>query len=465
MKRKIISYFMIIIFLTLSLVMVGFGVAATYYYYQSIANTFQQQAESVSPVWARETDFSGIKLMDYSDDIIKQYEVKGSQLQLLKRDGKLIQSSTGFNEGTTYYVDPSVLTLKTVYKTEKNKYSGEKIMAVYTPLIFEGQTVGVLRYVISLTKIDSMIMHLIGIGIIICVVVAVIVLLVSLKLGNSIVRPLNDIIDFTKKMPDNKYRKRIKKIYPNEIGEMAKMLNYMADEILKTDRFKNDFISSVTHELRTPLTGIKGWIETIQAPHDLSDEELKFGLGIIGSESERLIVLVEDLLDFSRYQSNRIELVTASVNVDKIINEVIFTLKQKSEKKGIRLVAQTIPITITADGNKLKQVVFNILDNAINFSYKDSIINIIQTINQDSVLIQIINVGIGIKKENLEHIMKSFYKIDPKSAGSGLGLAISRSIVDNHGGTLQIESEYGKGTTVNISLPLEGIAVLHQSFE
>ncbi|MBX4264929.1 HAMP domain-containing sensor histidine kinase [Clostridium estertheticum] len=465
MKRKIISYFMIIIFLTLSLVMVGFGVAATYYYYQSIANTFQQQAESVSPVWARETDFSGIKLMDYSDDIIKQYEVKGSQLQLLKRDGKLIQSSTGFNEGTTYYVDPSVLTLKTVYKTEKNKYSGEKIMAVYTPLIFEGQTVGVLRYVVSLTKIDSMIMHLIGIGIIICVVVAVIVLLVSLKLGNSIVRPLNDIIEFTQKMPEDKYRKRIKEIYPNELGEMAKMLNYMADEILKTDRFKNDFISSVTHELRTPLTGIKGWIETIQAPHDLSDEELKFGLGIISDESERLIVLVEDLLDFSRYQSNRIELVTASVNVDKIINEVIFTLKQKSEKKGIRLVAQTIPITITADGNKLKQVVFNILDNAINFSYKDSIINIIQTINQDSVLIQIINVGIGIKKENLEHIMKSFYKIDPKSAGSGLGLAISRSIVDNHGGTLQIESEYGKGTTVNISLPLEGIAVLHQSLE
>ncbi|MBU3183473.1 HAMP domain-containing sensor histidine kinase [Clostridium estertheticum] len=461
MKQKIIAYFMIIIFLTLSLVMSGFGVAATYYYYQSIANTFQQQAESVSPVWTRETDFSSIKLMDYSDDIIKQYEVKGSQLQLLKRDGKLIQSSTGFNEGTTYYIDPSVLSLKTTYKTEKNKYSGEKIMAVYTPLIFEGQTVGVLRYVVSLTKIDSLIMHLIGIGIIICVVVAVIVLLVSLKLGNSIVRPLNDIIEFTQKMPEDKYRKRIKEIYPNELGEMAKMLNYMADEILKMDRLKSDFISSVTHELRTPLTGIKGWIETIQAPHDLSDEELKFGLGIISDESERLIVLVEDLLDFSKYQSNRIELVTSSVKVDKIINEVIFTLKQKSEKKGIRLVANTIPVTITADGNKLKQVVFNILDNAINFSYKDSAINIIQTINQDSVLIQIINIGIGIKKENLEHIMESFYKIDPKSVGTGLGLAISTSIVDNHGGTLQIESEYGKGTTVNISLPLEGVGILH----
>jgi len=463
MKRKIILYFMIIISLTLSLVMSGFGVAATYYYHHSIANTFRQQAETISPVWKGETDFSSVKLMDYSDEIIKRYEVKGSQLQLLKRDGKLIQSSTGFNEGTTYWVDPSVLSLKTTYKTEKIKYSGEKIMAIYTPLIFEGQAVGVLRYVVSLTGIDSLIMHLLGFGIIICVVVGVIVLIVSFKLGNSIVRPLNDIINFTRKMPEDKYKKRIEKKYSNELGEMAKMLNYMADEILKTDRLKNDFISSVTHELRTPLTGIKGWIETIQAPHDLSDEELKFGLGIISNESERLILLVEDLLDFSRYQSNRIELVTSSIGVDKIINEVMFSLKQKSEKKGIRLLAQTIPITITADGNKLKQVVFNVLDNAINFSYKDSVINIVQSIDQESVFIKITNIGIGIKQENLKHIMESFYKIDPKSVGAGLGLAISRSIIDNHGGTLKIESEYGKGTTVNISLPLEGIGAQHQS--
>ena len=278
--------------------------------------------------------------------------------------------------------------------------------------------------------------------------------LVSLHLGNSIVRPLDDIISFTQKMAAGEYKKKIEKVYPYELGDLAKMLNYMGDEILKTDRLKNDFITSVSHELRTPLTGIKGWIETMSDPRGLSDEEFQFGLTIINNESERLISLVEGLLDFSSYQSNRIKLVRSSFNVDKLIHEVTFQLKKKAEKKEIRLIVETIPVNITADGDKLKQVVLNILDNAIKFSYKDSTIHILQSINHESVLIEISDNGIGIKQDKLKYIMESFYKIDPKSIGVGLGLAISRSILDMHKGTIKIDSEYGKGTSVIISLPL-----------
>lgn len=114
-----------------------------------------------------------------------------------------------------------------------------------------------------------------------------------------------------------------------------------------------------------------------------------------------------------------------------------------------------MPVIITADSDKLKQVMLNILDNAIKFSYKDSTIHVTQSVNHNFVLIKISDTGIGIKEENLEHVMKSFYKIDPKSIGAGLGLVISRNIVEMHKGTLQIDSEYGKGTVVIISLPLE----------
>jgi len=229
----------------------------------------------------------------------------------------------------------------------------------------------------------------------------------------------------------------------------------MGDEILKTDRLKNDFISSISHELRTPLTGIKGWIETMQEPNGLSDEELKFGVGIINDESERLISLVENLLDFSRYQSDRIELILSEVKVDKLIREVTFQLQKKAEKKEIRFIVETIPAVITADGSKLKQVILNVLDNAIKFSYKESTIHVTQSINNNIVLIKISDTGIGIKEEDTNYVMESFYKIDPKSIGAGLGLVISRNIVDMHKGTLKIDSEYGKGTSVIISLPLE----------
>lgn len=453
MKRKVILYFMIIILFTLGLVMVGFSIGIRQYYYKGIANTFQNQAETAPSVWTKQTDLANAKLTDSSDEIIKNYQFKEAELQLLKINGQLIQSSTGFYEDKVYSVDPSVLDLKTTYKIEKNAYSGEKIMAVYTPLVFDGQVLGVLRYATSLTKVDALIINLLSYGMIICAFIAVIVFIISLRLGNMIVKPLNDIINFTKKMAEGKYKERIEESYPHELGEMAKMLNYMGDEILKTDRLKNDFIASISHELRTPLTGIKGWIETMRGSNGLSDEEFQFGLGIIDHESERLIGLVENLLDFSRYQSDRIKLILSEVNVDRIVQEVAFQLQKKAEKKGIQLIVEMVPLTITADGNKLKQVILNTLDNAIKFSYKDSTIHVVQSINHNFVSIKISDTGIGIKEEELKHVMEAFYKSDAKSSGAGLGLVISRNIVDMHKGTLQIDSEYGKGTSVIISLP------------
>ncbi len=111
------------------------------------------------------------------------------------------------------------------------------------------------------------------------------------------------------------------------------MLNYMADEITKADHMKNDFISSISHELRTPLTGIKGWAETMRDPEGLTEEEMKFGLKIIDEETERLISLVESLLDFSRYQSDRMILSLSFVPFDELIEKVTFELLKKGRKK------------------------------------------------------------------------------------------------------------------------------------
>ncbi|WP_241406369.1 hypothetical protein [Clostridium beijerinckii] len=210
MKRRIIVYFMIISLLTLGLVMIGFGIGIRQYYYQGIANTFQSQAEAIPSVLSRETDFTNKSLEEFSSEIIKNYQINGSELQLLKRNGKLIQSSTGFYEDKTYLIDSDVLDLKTTYKIEKNSYSGQKIMAVYTPLVFDGQVLGILRYTTSLTQVNALIINLLIYGIIICIFIAVIVFFVSLRLGNIIVEPLNDIINFTKKIAEGKYKEKSK---------------------------------------------------------------------------------------------------------------------------------------------------------------------------------------------------------------------------------------------------------------
>ena len=455
MKRKIILYFMIIIFLTLSLVTVGFNFALTHFYQQSIANTFQTHAEGVSFNWSSEVDLSYERLISYSEQIIKTYQYKEGELQLLNREGELIQSSSGFFETVRLDIDPMVLEGKTIYKIENIKVTKEKILALYTPLIYRGQVVGILRYVTTLKNAESLINTLTVYAVSICIVVAFLVFLISLRLGNSIVKPLKDIIRHTQKMAQGQYKNKMEKTFPHELGELADMLNFMSDEILKTDRLKNDFISSITHELRTPLTGIKGWIETIQDSDGLTKEEFQFGLNIINSESERLIGLVEDLLDFSRYQSDRMNLIKTKVQIDQLIQEVTFQLQKKMEKKELQLIVETSPVDIIVDRDKLKQVLLNVLDNAVKFSNKEEKIHIIQTTFQNELRIEIKDNGIGITKENQKHIMESFYKIDTKSLGAGLGLAISKSIIEMHHGTIQIESEYEKGTSVIILLPIE----------
>ena len=119
--------------------------------------------------------------------------------------------------------------------------------------------VGILRYVSSLTLVQEVITSLLEYGLLISLGVALIVFLISLRLTDSIVKPVKEIIHVTEEMSKGYFEQRIKEDFPYEIGEMARMLNYMAEEIVKKERMKNDFISSISHELRTPLTGIKGW--------------------------------------------------------------------------------------------------------------------------------------------------------------------------------------------------------------
>ena len=453
MKQKVVLYFMFLIALTLTLVMVSFGIGMKRYFYQEISDTVKNHAEAVLPVWTRQGDFTALQLADESDAIIKAYRMDDATLSLLTRNGQLIQSSTGYLAKKNDSIDPEVFRFHTVYHIERPEYGGEKIMSVYTPLLYQGQTAGVLKYDVSLTDTDARIYKLLSWGFGVCLLVAFLVFLVSLHLGNSIVKPLKSIIMLTKRMEEGNYKEKIEKSYPYEAGELVDMLNYMADEITKADHMKNDFISSISHELRTPLTGIKGWAETMRDPEGLTEDEMKFGLKIIDEETERLISLVESLLDFSRYQSDRMVLSLSFVPFDELIEKVTFELIKKAEKKNIHLITETTPAVLEADWDKLKQVVLNVLDNAINFSPKNSDIVITQTMGDHCVRLVIRDTGIGVKAEHLKYLTQSFYKADKKSAGEGLGLAISRKIMTLHGGTLSIESEYGKGTAVTLNLP------------
>lgn len=314
----------------------------------------------------------------------------------------------------------------------------------------------VLRYLTSMEGVNSNLLNLTLLSIAIGVAVLTIVLLLSFGLANSIVRPLNNITAVSAQMAKGKFTTRIKGDYRYEIGELASTLNYMADEIVRSNQIKDDFISSISHELRTPLTSIKGWSETLVSG-GYDPEETKLGVGIISRESDRLIGLVEEILDFSKLQQNEMKLSMGQVDIKVLLQETLLNIWAKAEKKRIHLLLECEEtIFIKGDANRLKQVFLNLVDNAVKFSPEDSsIVLSAERLSGTEMTVTVRDSGIGISEVHLSRVRDRFFQVDALNGGTGLGLAISQQIVELHNGKLEMDSELGKGTQVTVILPLD----------
>jgi signal transduction histidine kinase len=284
--------------------------------------------------------------------------------------------------------------------------------------------------------------------------VLVIVFVVSTGLANSIVRPINNIRDVSAQMAQGRFDARIEGDYRYELGELASTLNYMAQEIVRTNQIKDDFISSISHELRTPLTSIKGWSETLNSG-GYDPEETKIGMKIISKETDRLIGLVEEILDFSKLEQNAMKLVMGTVDLRELLQEIMLNVWAKAEMKQIKLQldSEETAYLVHGDGNRLKQVFLNIVDNAIKFSHESSIIFLSLQRIDGNIEISVQDTGIGISAENLARVRDRFFQVDHQNGGTGLGLAISQQFIERHHGQMLIRSELGAGTTITVSLP------------
>jgi len=267
-------------------------------------------------------------------------------------------------------------------------------------------------------------------------------------------KPLKLVSVGAEKMAKGNFKESIPNYSKDEIGSLADTLNYMSEEILKNERLKNEFISSVSHELRTPLTSIKGWAIVLESS-DLEDkEEVREGLKIIESEVERLTYLVEELLDFSKLISGKITLRKEMISIGEFTQDILRQLEPKLLSRGIEVIFEELQVKpIEVDKNRMKQVLINILDNAIKFSPNDSKIIVKLVEDEKYLTISIKDYGYGISKDELPHVKEKFYKGRNINASNGIGLSICEEIITQHGGLLKIDSELQKGTEVIIMLP------------
>ena len=334
--------------------------------------------------------------------------------------------------------------------------TNEHVMSISVPLKVNNQIEGVVRYSLSLKQIDNTIIKLVFFFIVAGVIILIIALLLSLRFAESLIKPLKNLKQFANELAQGNYNIKLKKeqLHDDEIADLVKTFEHMAVEIDKSRKLKEEFISSVSHELRTPLTSIKGWSETL-AYEGIGKEELDLGLGIIQDETERMISLVEDLLDFSRLSSDKIRLQIDMVDVTRLAKGVVTQLAVKANEKNITLLTEFKTeeiLDIQGDKNRLRQVLINLVQNAIKFTTEGGYVVVVVSQGEEFTTFTVTDNGVGIKKENLTKVLDKFFQEDYNKSGSGLGLAISNEIVKLHGGKMIIDSEKGVGTTITFTL-------------
>ena len=447
-----------------ALVMVAvavFTVASAQYYYDAVRSGLEARARVAADT------FTGYgvrsygeyyRLASYSVETFEEKDVL--ELQFINTNGRVQTSSYGLTAGTspgTGDIERAIAGEMGYFRGE-DPQTGETILSVACPLEFNARVMGVLRYVTSLRAVEHQVFvsFLLAAGL--ALVVVALVLVSNVLFINRVVEPVAVVSDAARRISGGSYGIRIDNHYQDELGELVDNINDMSLKISQAEQIQQEFISSVSHELRTPLTAINGWAETLEVDPFGNAEQTKRGLAIIGKESRRLTTMVEELLEFTKIQDGRFTLRIGTVDLVSELEDTIYTYRELFRQEGIEvnydLGGEDVP-PIAADGERMKQVFSNVLDNARKHGGAGKRIDVSARAENGGVVVRVRDYGPGIPPEELPFVKQKFYKGSSKARGSGIGLAVCDEIVRLHGGTFAVGNadDGNGGAVVTITLP------------
>lgn len=241
-----------------------------------------------------------------------------------------------------------------------------------------------------------------------------------------------------------------------ETNELAETLNYAADELSKNDALQKELIANISHDLRTPLTMIEGYGEVMR---DIPGENTPENVQVIIDETQRLSQLVNDLLDLSKLRAGTKKMEPVRVNLTELVRTTLVRYEKLTEHNGYRIEFHADgEAEILADRTMILQVVYNLINNAINYTGEDKRVTVTQTVKDGRVRIGVADTGEGIDKDQLPLIWDRYYKVDKvhrrAMIGTGLGLSIVKGILEMHGASYGVESTKGKGSLFWFEFPV-----------
>ena len=455
-KSRLVKSFSIVIFITILVLDILLITFVRKYYYDNMNDLLKNQLQITTNFYKKYFNLYSLEENIY-DSLDSFWEQTDAQIQIYDNTGSMLMDSIGVVEDNVKYMDVQ----KSLQGEKNNRWIGNvsyydyKVMALSTPIESDGKVIGVMRLVVSLEAVDKGISNIIVFFLIISITVLIFSILVSTILAKNIVVPIKKLTIVAEEMAGGSLGVRSDTNSKDEIGKLAKTLDYMAEEIQKREQLKNEFISSISHELRTPLTAIKGWVITLDDSQTDKDT-LKMGLNIIEKETDRLVNMVEELLDFSRLSSGKMTLNKKEVSIKAISDyiDVYMSARARRENKRLNINLDSENKKIYVDIDRIKQVLINLLDNAFKFTEAEGTISISFSSVEGSLKIIVQDDGCGISEEDLPRVKEKFYKGKNAKSKNGIGLSICDEIVKLHDGEIFIESEEGKGTLVTVILPV-----------
>jgi len=467
MNSNLLSKFVIIYFIV---IIIGFGSMSTISYGINNRNLTENTVDSMSKeafdIAKRYTD------SDFTIETLKSIKVtlstvstlSDTRIMFINPDGNIIfDTGSNINSENTYLLKDfdSTLTGSKYYQTGSFfGFFNDTTISVMAPITITNSFTmkGYVAIHIPVSEITDTVDTTFNSNYVTFTIMLALSSLFIILYFIQVHKPLKEIIKGANQYSKGNLNYKIKSLNHDEIGRLGVSLNYMASELNEMDKFQQKFLSNISHDFRSPLTSIKGYLEAIQ-DGTIPPEMINKYINIVLFETERLTKLTSNILTLNELDPKSIRLNISAFDINSIVKHIIETFEGicKDKKISFKLTFSSKSLNVVADIEKIQQVVYNLIDNAVKFSPSNSTIRITTTVKGEKAFVSIKDNGCGIPKNNVDKIWNRFYKSDVSRGkdkkGSGLGLSIVKEIMLSHSENIDVISTEGVGTEFIFTLP------------
>ena len=466
MKRTLILKYILAIVTAFLIVFIGFNTIGKTQIKSSIVN------DKLSMLWQLTETISSEYQNLYTDNTFDRTEMEQhlNAVSSLSNTRIWVANSYGIVQVDSYgeivsgklkvsFLDPNLLNYQTKDGLVFESYFEGRTMVAVNSIIENMSPKGYILVFMSEKEVDRSVIRITNMINSMILFFGLILTLLLLSIYFFTVRPLHKLITATKEYAVGHFDKPIAIKTHDEFTELAATINFMGTEINSLDEYQKKFVANISHDFRSPLTSIKGYAEAIMDGTIPYENQNKY-IDIILFETERLNKLTSNLLTLNSFERNGAMLNITTFDINKVIKKTVTTFEGTCTKKKltIKLVFSEKELYVNADMDKIQQVLYNLLDNAIKFSHSNNQIKITTSEKGEKAFISVKDYGIGISKESIKKIWDRFYKTDTSRGkdkkGTGLGLSITKEIITKHNENINVISTEGVGTEFIFSLPL-----------